>query len=534
MVRTRWWGAPVVALVVLLIGGVLPVAAAASEPIRYQPPVGPPDAVLIGHFRPPPNPYASGDRGVDYATVAGTPVQASAAGRVLFAGPVAGTLAVTILHPDSLRTSYSFLATVAVSIGDQVAQGQVIGTTGTFFHFGVRDPAGTYLDPEALFAGRIGAHLVPGAEDGRAPLGTDGFSIGGEIEAMLGVVADHLAAGVPPSLVALSHELLALSPPVSMADLAQEVEDWRQSQRGCTPAAVAPPAPHGRRIAVLVAGVGSDDTKASIDDLDTTTLGYAAGDVLRFSYNGGRVAGRRAAPGGVATSIPTSAYGPADTQTDLRPVADRLRALLARVAADAPGVPIDVIAHSQGGVVVHLALIQASQHDDLPGQLGTVVTISSPHQGTELATGLAALRGVPVAEQALREIHGSGVVSLDPDSTSLAQLSQTSDLSQELHEPLPPGVHMLSIGASGDLVVPWVRTRTPGASSDLIPMTGLGTHSALPGSAAVTREIALARAGMGPTCVRLVQGLDMVVTSHAVADVEDALGVDLTLALAGP
>ena len=489
--------------------------------------------MLIGHFRPPPTPYAPGDRGVDYATVAGTAVLASAAGRVLFAGPVAGTLAITVLHADGLRTSYSFLATVGVAAGEDVAQGQVIATTGTFFHFGVRDPTGTYLDPERLFAGRIGVHLVPGADDGQAPLGAHDFSIAGEVQTLVGVVADHLAASGSPSLLALSHELLALSPAVSLATLAGELEDWRRSQQACTPAGVSPPPP-GRRIAVLVAGVGSNDTKASVDAVDTTALGYAAGDVVRFSYNGGRVAGRPIAPGGVASSIPASAYGPPDTETDLRPVADRLVELLDRLAALAPGVPIDVIAHSQGGVVVHLALIQGHARRDLPGQVGTVVTISSPHQGTDLATGLAALRGAPVGELALHATRDLGRLSLDPDSTSLAQLSETSDLSQELRQPLPAGLHVLSIGASGDPVVPWVRTPTPGASTALIPMNGFDTHSALPGSAAVTREIALARAGMGTTCVGLAQGLAMVVTSHLVAQSEDALGADLTLAAAGP
>ena len=285
---------------------------------------------------------------------------------------------------------------------------------------------------------------------------------------MLGVVADHLASSASSSL-ALAHQLLALTPPVSLAALAGELEDWRRSQEGCTPAGVVPPPP-GRRIAVLVAGVGSNDTHAAIDHVDTATLGYAPGDVVRFSYNGGRAAGQAPTPGGVAASLPTTSYGPADTETDLRPVADRLVALLARLAALAPGVPIDVIAHSQGGVVVHLALIQAHARGDLPAQLGTVVTISSPHQGTDLATGLAALKGTALGELALQALRPATSGTLDPDSTSLAQLSETSDVAQELRQRLPAGVHLLSIGASGDPVVPWVRTRTPGATSDLVPL----------------------------------------------------------------
>ncbi len=42
------------------------------------------------------------------------PVVAAADGEVVFAGPVAGALHVTVLHADGLRTSYSFLAAVRV------------------------------------------------------------------------------------------------------------------------------------------------------------------------------------------------------------------------------------------------------------------------------------------------------------------------------------------------------------------------------------------------------------------------------------
>ena len=496
---------------------------------RYLPPVGPPLAVLIGHFRPPPTPYAAGNRGVDYATVAGTPVVASAAGRVIFAGPVAGTLAVTLLHPDGLRTSYSFLATVVVGVGDEVDQGAVIATTGTFFHFGVRDPAGTYLDPEALFAGRLEAHLVPGADDGVPPLGTGPVGLAAEAEALLAEVAERAGAR-DAHLSALAHELLALTPPVSLTTLALELDAWHRSQQGCTPANVVPTRPAGRRIVVLVAGVGSSDRSASIDEVRTAELGYAAGDVLRFSYNGGRAAGRPLTPGGAAAAIAASRYEPADTGADLRSVADRLVALLGQLAAAAPGVPIDVIAHSQGGVVAHLALVQGAAEGRLPAQLGTVVTISSPHQGADLATGLAALRGTPLGAEALRVTGPTVGLPVDPDATSLAQMSETSDVSDELRRPLPAGTHLLSIGAAGDLVVPWVRTLTPGASSALIDTGGFPTHGDLPGSAAVTREIALALAGRGPTCQSWWEGVADVVTSHQVAQATDELGVGLTLA----
>ena len=60
---------------------------------------------------------APGHRGVDFVAAAGTPVRAANAGEVTFAGNVAGSLHVVVAHPGGLRTSSSFLATIAVRRG---------------------------------------------------------------------------------------------------------------------------------------------------------------------------------------------------------------------------------------------------------------------------------------------------------------------------------------------------------------------------------------------------------------------------------
>ena len=123
--------------------------------------VAPVDAPVIDHFRPPACLWCSGNRGIDYGTVAGVAVHAAAAGRVSFAGQVGGDLFVVVSHPDGLRTTYGFLGTISVAVGDAVAQGQVVGATGGPLHFGVRR-GDVYLDPELLLAGAaMRAHLVP-------------------------------------------------------------------------------------------------------------------------------------------------------------------------------------------------------------------------------------------------------------------------------------------------------------------------------------------------------------------------------------
>ncbi len=68
--------------------------AGAQASVSYRPPV---DAPVVDPFRPPPEPWQAGNRGLEYATPAGTPVAAAADGEVTFAGPVAGGLHVVVL-----------------------------------------------------------------------------------------------------------------------------------------------------------------------------------------------------------------------------------------------------------------------------------------------------------------------------------------------------------------------------------------------------------------------------------------------------
>lgn len=139
-----------------------PVGAARPAPVAYQAPVS---GVVTDPFRPPATPYGPGNRGLEHATEPGDPVRAAAAGRVTFAGPVAGTLHVTVLHADRARTTYSGLATVAVDAGDEVAAGEALGTSGATLLWTLR-LGEAYLDPAVALAasgtGRV--RLVPARE----------------------------------------------------------------------------------------------------------------------------------------------------------------------------------------------------------------------------------------------------------------------------------------------------------------------------------------------------------------------------------
>ena len=144
----------------LILALLVPLGLSLGTPPRvvYRPPVAGP---VIDHFRPPACPWCAGNRGIDYAPPRGTPVHASAPGVVSFAGPVGSDLFVVVAHADGLRSTYAFLASVAVRVGERVGAGQVVGTSGSELHFGVRRGA-VYLDPELLFAGWVPrARLVP-------------------------------------------------------------------------------------------------------------------------------------------------------------------------------------------------------------------------------------------------------------------------------------------------------------------------------------------------------------------------------------
>jgi murein DD-endopeptidase MepM/ murein hydrolase activator NlpD len=114
----------------------------------------PVEGPVLRAFDAPENPFGSGHRGIDIAATIGTPVRAAAAGVVTFAGPVGGRLFVTVDHGAGLESTYSFLDATSVRRGDAVADGHVIGRSGSghaggdtpHLHFGVKlDDA--YVDP---------------------------------------------------------------------------------------------------------------------------------------------------------------------------------------------------------------------------------------------------------------------------------------------------------------------------------------------------------------------------------------------------
>jgi hypothetical protein len=502
-------------LVAMSVAIDLPSARAAGD-TGYEPPV---DAPIVDPFRPPEHPYGPGNRGLEYDTPPGTPVRAAAAGTVSFAGLVAGSRHVTVLHDDGLRTTASYLDEVAVVVGQRVEQGDVLGTTAGRLHFSARHGDG-YLDPASLFTtGPPRVHLVPFDVP-------PGVGIGGERSAihqllglggdLLDVAAEAVEAGADagrevarlaveygPYAVPLLRTALLVRTTIQLVQRARAM-----ASRPCTDegAHIAPPAE--RRVAVLVAGLGSTSERASIDDVDVGALGYEPDDVRRFSYAGGR-----------------EPYGKAETQLDLHHSAALLADLLEDVASSADGAPVDVYAHSQGGVVARLAVIELERRHGSAwvDRLGLLATIATPHGGADLATAIRAIGLSPFGDVALDLVEP--VVGLDDDAPNAAQLSETSDVVQELAEhPVPASLDAVSIAARGDLVVPVPRARFEGAREVVVPLVGPTAHGDLPGDPRTTRELALALTGAAPACVSFVQALADQAFGEATSWTEDRLG----------
>jgi hypothetical protein len=135
----------------------VPRPAAAGD---WVPPLAGPLQV-IHPFAPPAQRWSAGHRGVDLAGAPGTVVRAAGAGRVSFAGRLAGRGVVVVGHGDGTRTTYEPV-TPAVTVGEPVAAGGTIGLLAgngshclpaACLHWGHLDGV-VYLDPMTLLRAR--------------------------------------------------------------------------------------------------------------------------------------------------------------------------------------------------------------------------------------------------------------------------------------------------------------------------------------------------------------------------------------------
>jgi hypothetical protein len=289
--------------------------------------------------------------------------------------------------------------------------------------------------------------------------------------------------------------------------------EWAASRLDCTGDPRPGPGGGGSGHTLLaVAGIDSatDPATGATFPLDTAALGYRRGEVRWFSY---------AADGG--------AYAAPDTWGDLVLQAWALRDQLRAMQRAQPGREVDLVAHSQGGVVVDafLQLLYDPADPTLP-PLGTVVTLSSPHQGAPLATLVRRLHGTPGGRALLARLRGATGGAMPPaTSAALSQLAEGSRLLAALWDHrLPDHVDFTSVSGADDVVVPADRTGVRGGRSVTVDPDGWGDHRAIVRDPAAMVAARLALEARRPPCIGWTEGVRGAIEPVVITRLERSAG----------
>jgi pimeloyl-ACP methyl ester carboxylesterase len=167
--------------------------------------------------------------------------------------------------------------------------------------------------------------------------------------------------------------------------------------------------------------------------------------------------------------------------------------MLIKLTRRHPGTDVDLIGHSQGGLIARavLAHMVSEWQPGLP-RLDHLITISTPHQGTPLA-GLAetldqgTVTGRLVARAAQEWSERGGPIP-NPYADVLRDMVPGSDLLRELASAdVVLGTKVLSLAPVGDLLVPATRARWAGEDNRILPPSGPLAHTGILSSTAALR-----------------------------------------------
>lgn len=126
--------------------------------LAVTPPVPPVRGTVVATFRPPACERCAGHRGITMATESGGDVRAVRAGVITYAGEVAGLVYVVQEIRPGVRVTYGWLAGSAVTKGEVLEAGTIVGSTGERTYLGVRIGE-AYVDPLS-YLGFARARLV--------------------------------------------------------------------------------------------------------------------------------------------------------------------------------------------------------------------------------------------------------------------------------------------------------------------------------------------------------------------------------------
>lgn len=338
-------------------------------------------------------------------------VKAGISGKVTFVGNVAGISYVTILsNSRMLKLTYSPMMKVFVEKGDDVESFTTIGETETksnLFSFSVRIKSGSnwdYVNP-VLFYKEVS---ISGKSD---YVYFNKVQRDFNLEFFKKLIIYELSKIKPVSYESF---LRLINVYQNLSNCSTQVSKISLKNR-----------------AVFIPGI---NTYAGSDhfpmDVDYKKLGYEKSQINFFSYKNKKL---------------DQDYIISDTYGSTKDFAIDLLKQLEQLADS--NTHIDLIAHSQGGVVVKEFLQNHYIGSVLEGKIEHVVMYSAPLEGTPFA----GLRQSQALKSALDQIPSKFL-----DSDSLKQMTEFE--SQVTSSTLPKEIEYLSIGSNFDFVVPATNT----------------------------------------------------------------------------
>jgi len=222
------------------------------------------------------------------------------------------------------------------------------------------------------------------------------------------------------------------------------------------PPAAAHPKGSGNDV-IAVGGLSSSRRATANDELTKSftfpvrRLGYAPDDVIYHSYR---------------ADSPT--YAAEDTYGDLHAQARALSREIKEWARAHPGEKLDLVGHSQGGVIIDLFLTEVYRgHESEYPPIENVVTFASPHEGTPLADLEVTVQKRQKTLSAALDVLGA---DLPLGARSISQLGENSPTIKNLwrNGGVPRGIRYLSIAGAADPVVPSDHSDVPGGTKIVV------------------------------------------------------------------
>jgi hypothetical protein len=307
-----------------------------------------------------------------------------------------------------------------------------------------------------------------------------------------------------------------------------------------------PKAPNGN-IVVAVAGIGSHTDRqkngkitsnADMYSMDLRTLGFKEDQIFHFSYKGIESGGR----GPYRLHAP---YSKEDTYKSIVDSAALLDEQLRAIHRLYPDKKIDIVAHSQGGLVAEYYVTKFFKKADKDAAvIDHMVTIASPHQGTDAATLYRSLSRSSLGQGLVHGLDwaadGTGLLPR-PSAASVQQMAEGSGFIKRLNKNWDPKkVRTTTIGATFDFVVPAPHTLLKGSAHyttnlSNFSFSSLNAHSASVSATSTKGIVYNALRDTPSACTSLRDAVANFGTGRVIANVEQELtqGIGDVAAVAG-